>query len=138
VNAVRLSAAALLVAAVAACGSPDEAPTSAAPRLPAPVQRFFAAVNDGDVAGAVAPFGRTAVVTDLGAEFDGRGEIRSWVRGLVSIDGRYTVAGVARRGERVVVRERFDSTSFDDRQRAVFTVRGSRIVRLVITSEGDS
>jgi hypothetical protein len=36
------------------------------------------------------------------------------------------------------VRERFDSTGFDDRQRAVFTVRGSRIARLVITAEGGS
>lgn len=79
-------------------------PTRAAPtiddgRTAAAVGRsWIAAVNRGDLVGAVALVAPKAVFNIGGARYRGRAAIRRWINGdMIAGDGRYTILRVQRR-----------------------------------------
>jgi hypothetical protein len=94
-NRLLVAASFCLVAAVAA-GPIPAAPKIDDGRTAAAVGRsWVAAVNRGDLAGAIAVVAPEAVFDIGGARYRGRAEIRSWIKGdMIASHGRYTILRV--------------------------------------------
>jgi SnoaL-like domain len=96
----RLHVAASLCVAAAVVAVPNRAaPTIDDGATAATVGRsWIAAVNRGDLAGAVARVAPSAVFDIGGARYRGRAAIRRWISGdPLASDGRYTVLRVEKR-----------------------------------------
>jgi SnoaL-like domain len=126
-----VAAAVCLMVAVAAV------PTRAAPtiddgRTAAAVGRsWIAAVNRGDLAGAVAFVAPWAVFDIGGARHRGRAAIRRWINGdPIASDGRYTILRVQRRQRSAVFTLNFRAGTLREAVRYRFLTERRKIVTL--------
>jgi hypothetical protein len=120
-----------LVAAVAA-GPIPAAPKIDDGRTAAAVGRsWIAAVNRGDLAGAVAVVAPEAVFDIGGARSRGRAEIRGWIRGdMIASDGRYTTLRVQRTQSAAVFILNFRAGALREALRYRFVTERRKIVAL--------
>jgi SnoaL-like domain len=127
----RVAAAAAVAAGVAA--APSQAAPAADPgRVAAPVARtWIAAVNRGDLAGAVAVVAPNAVFDIGGTRYRGRREIRGWIRGdMLAQRGRYTVLRVRIEPRAAVLTLDFRAGSLQEALRYRFVTNGRLIQTL--------
>jgi hypothetical protein len=91
-----LVAASVCLTAAAVMAPARAAPTTDDGRTAAAVGRsWIAAVNRGDLAGALALVAPRAVFDIGGARYRGRAAIRRWISGdMIASDGRYTILRV--------------------------------------------
>jgi len=112
-------------------------PTRAAPanddgRTAAAVGRsWIAAVNRGDLAGAVGLVAPTAVFDIGGARYRGRAAIRRWISGdPIASGGRYTILRVQRRQRAAVFTLNFRAGALREALRYRFVTERRKIVTL--------
>jgi hypothetical protein len=97
-----------------------------------PITRFVAGVNENRPEVATAAFSADGVVVDLGREFWGLAQIRTWVDELIRYDGTFVLDAPTQAGGRVSWAHQFTSTVYSSRDRGFADVSGGRITRLEI------
>jgi hypothetical protein len=127
-----LLAASVCLTAVVAAVPTRAAPTIDDGRTAAAVGRsWIAAVNRGDLAGAVALVAPDAVFDIGGARYRGRAAIRRWIGGdPIASDGRYTILRVQRRQRAAVFTLNFRAGTLREALRYRFVTERRRIVSL--------
>jgi hypothetical protein len=127
----------LLVASVCLTAVVAAVPTRAAPtiddgRTAAAVGRaWIAAVNGGNLGGAVALVAPKAVFDIGGARYRGRAAIRRWISGdPIASDGRYTILRAQRRQRSAIFTLSFRAGTLRESLRYRFVTERRRIVTL--------
>jgi ketosteroid isomerase-like protein len=127
----------LLAASVGLMAAVAAVPTRAAPaidggRSAAAVGRsWIAAVNRGDLPGAVALVAPNGVFDIGGTRYRGRAAIRRWIGGdPIASDGRYTILRVQRSGRAAVFTLDFRAGTSREALRYRFVTERRRIVML--------
>jgi SnoaL-like domain len=104
----------------------DDGPTAAAVG-----RSWIAAVNRGDLAGAVALVAPEAVFDIGGARYRGRAAIRGWISGdMLASDGRYTILRVQRSQRAAVFTLDFRADTLREALRYHFVTERRKIVTL--------
>jgi hypothetical protein len=92
---------------------------------------WIAAVNRGDLAGAVALVAPAAIFDIGGTRYRGRAAIRRWINGdPIASDGRYTILRVQRRQRAAVFTLNFRAGALREALRYRFVTERRRIVNL--------
>jgi hypothetical protein len=127
-----LAAASVCLLAVVAAVPTRAAPTIDGGRTAAAVGRsWIAAVNSGDLAGAVALVAPKAVFDIGGARYRGRAAIRRWIsRDPIASGGRYTILRVQRRQRFAVFTLDFRTGTLREALRYRFVTERRKIVTL--------
>ncbi|MBB6172038.1 hypothetical protein HNR23_002098 [Nocardiopsis mwathae] len=103
--------------------------------LPPPLDRFWAAVNNGDSPGFLDFFGADGVVNDWGREFKGRHEISGWNdREFIGVNMRFDAHNVEQRGSETVVTGQVTSDGFNGPSTFTFVLDGDQIKLMRITA----
>jgi len=128
----------LVAASVCLTAAVVAVPTRAAPtiddgRTAAAVGRsWIAAVNRGDLAGAVALVAPNGVFDIGGTRYRGRAAIRRWIGGdPIASDGRYTIVRVQRRPRAAVFTLNFRAGTLREALRYRFVTERRKIVTLI-------
>jgi SnoaL-like domain len=127
-----LVAASVCLTAVIAAVPTRAAPTPDDGRTAAAVGRsWIAAVNRGDLAGAVALVAPKAVFDIGGARYRGRAAISRWIRGdPIASDGRYTILRAQRTQRSAIFTLNFRAGTLREALRYRFVTERRRIVTL--------
>jgi hypothetical protein len=128
----RLVTASVCLTAVVASVPARAAATIDDGRTAAAVARsWIAAVNSGDLGGAVALVAPKAVFDIGGARYRGRAAIRRWISGdPIASDGRYTILRVQRRQQSAIFTLNFRAGTLREALRYRFVTERRRIVTL--------
>jgi hypothetical protein len=128
----------LVAASVCLAAAVVAVPASAAPtiddgRTAAAVGRsWIAAVNRGDLAGAVALVAPQAVFDIGGARYRGRAAVRGWISGdPLASGGRYTILRIQRRQRDAVFTLDFRAGTLREALRYRFVTERRKIVALI-------
>ncbi|PBC10570.1 ketosteroid isomerase [Mesorhizobium sp. WSM3859] len=102
--------------------------------IPDPIRRFVEATNSGDNEAFLDTFTADAFLGDWGASFFGRDEISNWNQSdNIGVQANLRIISVAELGEIYRVRMAVTGNGFNGEGEMVFTLKGGRIVRLIIT-----
>ncbi|WP_265522626.1 nuclear transport factor 2 family protein [Oerskovia flava] len=111
--------------------------TGDTPAVPAPVERFVAAINHADTDAFVACFTEDGYVDDWGRMLRGPAGVRGWAGSdAIGAGAQMTILSAETAGDTVTTRFAWRSRRFNGESTGIFTLDGSKIAGFAIPPHG--